>query len=364
MKNWSVFVALLFAAGTLVAVACAPVAPAATPTEATAPAAKAAEPTKLPSAPAQAAAPTQASAAPLKKVDYPVAGKSISFIVPFPAGGSNDICARILSPLLENKLGVPIQVVNKPGAGSQVGMTEVAKSKPDGYTIGQTSLPTNLTAYLDPKRKAAFGRADLEPVANCTASPVVVAVRAESPFKTLEDLVDAAKARPGQIKVSDSGLLTSPHMGTLLLGKAAGVEFAPVHFDGGAPAMTAALGGHVDAMTSVAPVVQSQVKSGAIRLLATMDREESKLFPGVKPMAMQGYKAYLTAYYGVCAPGGTPKEIVDLLSRSIKAAMQNQEFNKKMEDLGQEPLYMDPAQFAAAWGEQEKDVKPLISLTY
>jgi len=295
------------------------------------------------------------------KVNFPAEGKAITFIVPFPAGGSNDLCARLIAPLLEKKLHTSVQIVNKGGAGSQLGNTELVRSKPDGYTIGQAALPTNIMTYLDPERKAAYSRADFQPIANFSASPLVVAVKAESPYTTLKDLIEAAKSRPDQVKVSDSGLLTAPDLATRLMGKTSGARFAGVHFDGGAPALTALLGGHVDAMTSVAPVVQPQVKNGSLRLLATMDREQSKLFPGVKTMADQGYQAYLTGYYGITAPSGIPKEVVDTLSEAVRSIMDVEAFRQGLEEMGQEPAYLGVIEFSVAWEEQEKDLKPFVS---
>jgi tripartite-type tricarboxylate transporter receptor subunit TctC len=174
------------------------------------------------------------------KVSFP-AGKPITIIVPYAAGGTTDVGARLLAELLEKELSTPVQVVNKPGSASQVGLTELVNAKPDGYTLSYGVLPTIITHYLDPERRAPYTRENFQPVALHHLVPAMLAVRTDSPYKTLNDLIEAAKANPGQIKVSDSGLMANPHLSVLLLERAAGVRFASVHFDGGAPSVTALL---------------------------------------------------------------------------------------------------------------------------
>ena len=138
---------------------------------------------------------------------FPDKGKPVSIVVPYGAGGGSDGAARALAPFLEKALGTRVNVVNKGGAGSQVGMTYVANSKPDGYTLGYGLWPTLIAIYIDPARKAQFKRDSFIPVALHMIDPGVIAVKADSPFKTLKDLVDAAKKSPEKVKVSDNGLL-------------------------------------------------------------------------------------------------------------------------------------------------------------
>lgn len=155
---------------------------------------------------------------------------------PYSAGGSTDLHMRALGPLLEKELGISIQVLNKPGAGGQVAPTELAKqTKPDGYTVLVMAFPSGVTVYVDPERQAAFSRKDLQPVAADLAAPFIAVVKPDSPFKTVKDLVDAAKAKPEQVKISVIGILAAPHLAILQLEKLTGAKVAPVHFDGGAP---------------------------------------------------------------------------------------------------------------------------------
>ena len=178
-----------------------------------------------------------------EKVDFPQKGRIITVLIPYPPGGSTDVGARLLVPAMEKELGVPVQIVNKPGGGTQLGLAQLALAKPDGYTIGWTNVPSCLPTYLDPKRKATYARKDFQPIANVVVDPAMIVVRADSPFKTTKDLIDAAKANPGTIKAATGGLLTSDHLQTMQFEKLVGVKFVMVHFDGTGPASTALLGG-------------------------------------------------------------------------------------------------------------------------
>jgi len=347
---------------TILSVGCSQSAPAAAPTKA-----PAAEPTKAAAAPA--AQPTTAAAAvaptavPAKKVDFPTKGKVVTLLVPYAAGGPSDVMGRLMIPALQDALGTTVEVVDKPGASSQVGMTEVVKGKPDGYTIGQMNIPSGLTIYLDPERGATFGRKDIAPLAVMTRAPETILVKADSPYNTLKDLVDAAKAKPGKVSLGSTGYMGTPHLSALQFAKLAGVEFGVVHFDGSAPATTALLGGHVDAVVgNVDPPYISAVKGGTARSLGVMDDKENKYLPGVPTFASQGYafKAYQT--FGWVLPGGTPKEIVDVLSAAFEKTCQSPDFIKKMDDVGLKVEYSGPAEMGAFWDEVEVSVKPIMEM--
>jgi tripartite-type tricarboxylate transporter receptor subunit TctC len=171
-----------------------------------------------------ASAPVEA--ADLKKVDYPTRGRAITIIVPFAPGGANDIAARLQAPALEKELGVSVVVVNKPGASTQVGMTQLVQAKPDGHTLGLLTLPGAMQAYLDPSRKAIYSRKDFTVVALQSWDPNGLAVKADSPYKNLKDLVAAARVNPEKVKIGTSGLLSTDHMVLLLLQKVAAVKVA------------------------------------------------------------------------------------------------------------------------------------------
>lgn len=360
VKHLVAFLLATSIALSLAVTACTQPAPQPTATKAAAAPTKAAEPAKA-AEPTKAAA-GQPTSAPSSKVGFPEKGKAISLIVPYPPGGGVDGPARMLAPLMEKELGVPVNVVNKAGAGSQVGLTELARSKPDGYTIGFASLPPALTIYLDPERKAAFGRKDLLPIGLHVIDTGALAVKADGPYKTVKELVDAAKAKPGALKGGTDGLLAGDHLATIYFNQLAGVDISLVHFDGAGPANVALAGGHVDVRFSKVGSIMAMVKSGQFRVIGIMDKEESEFYPGVKTMEAQGYKMYFSASRGVCAPAGTPKEIVDILGAAMKKAVENPEHRQKMKEMGFAPHYMSPEQFAAYWDEQEATVKPLLEM--
>ncbi len=295
--------------------------------------------------------------------DFPAKGKSISMILGTSAGGSTDVGARILAAIMEKDMpGNRIQVENKPGAGWQIGLTALARSRPDGYTIGFTILPQTITIYLDPERKAVFTRKSFQPLGMQVVDPGVIAVKASSPYKTVKDVIDAAKATPSRIKASATGILGDDHLAILQFEKLTGTKFATVQFDGSAPSMTALLGGHTDVYFGNIGDTVPQFKAGEIRILGVMDDEASTLVPGVKTMTEMGIKLISSSSRGLSAPAGTPKEMVAFFAGAIKKALGDSEHAKKMAEQGLTVRYMDPAKMEAYWVEMEEQVKPLMSI--
>ncbi len=368
LLSWFVVLATVVSVALVGCAPAAPAAPTAAPAPATgkveAPAKPAVAPTAVPkpAEPTKLAEPTKAAQAAPQKVDYPQKGKAINFIIGWPAGGSADVTGRVMAAALEKELGIPVQVVNRGGASSQIGMQETALAKPDGYNLGYAALPTAILTYVDPERKASYSGKDFIPLANQAFDPTVWSVPTGSPFKTMKDLVDTAKAKPEQIKVGTAGILSTGHLPALSLEKLTGAKFSYVHFEGVAPAVTAALGGHVDVVPNTAGSFLSQVKSGQLRIIGVMDTQETKAYPGVKTLEAQGYKLYSAATRGVIAPAGVPKEILDVLGVALERAIKSEEYVKKLEDVGAGVRYMNAAQYAAHWAETEAEAKDLIAI--
>jgi tripartite-type tricarboxylate transporter receptor subunit TctC len=303
-------------------------------------------------------------AAPAGAAVFPQKGKAIQLMVHWAAGGSSDAGARILAGGLEKELGTSVMVVNKPGAGGQIGYTALTQARPDGYTIGSTNFPSAVITYLDPARKATYVRKNFELLALHVVDPGLFSVRAGSPFKSLKDVVEAAKASPRKIKITTTGIQSDEHFAILQLQKLTGAQFAIVHFSQGiAPAVTALLGGKIDVFCGNVGDMLAQLKSGEVRVLGIMDDEESPFYPGVKTFAAQGYKLYNSASRGFSAPGSTPREIVNVLSGAIKKVVATEEHKKRMGELGLTLRYMDPAQYAKYWDEYEAMIKELLPLT-
>ena len=364
MKRHPGFLAATLIGAALLAVACTQAAPPPAPT--TAPAPKPAA-TTAPAAPAPAAAPTTApapTAAPAKAAEYPGKDRPITIIVPVAAGSTSDIAARLLAEVMRKELGVPsVEVVNKVGASTQVALTDLAKSKPDGHTISFFNFSQSLPTYLDLERtKAVYGRKDLQAVAGYTADDTVLAVKGDSPYKTMKELVDAAKAKPGDIKMSDGSVMGTAHLTVLQMMKNLGIKFTSVHFDGAAPAMTALLGGHVDAFLSGGGALGSNYKSGAVRILAVLDSKQSPFLPDVKTAKEQGFDVVAGSTQNLVVPAGTPKEAVAMLSAVVKKATEDPEIKSKLNASMVHTNYMDTAEFETFWTQKEEIVKVLLPL--
>lgn len=292
--------------------------------------------------------------------DFPARGKTISLIVPYAAGGVTDAGARLMAAGLEKELSVSVQVINRVGGASQLGLTELTRAAPDGYTLSYAVLPTVTTHYLDPARRVPYARKDFQPIAMHHHVPQTLSVRGDSRFKTLKDLIEAARADPEGIKVSDAGLMSVPHLQILMLQLVTGVKFSSVHFGGGAPAVTALLGAHVDAFTGATADVLPHKQSGAFRVLAIATNEPDSSMPDVPTMKSLGYDVLAASATGILGPAGMPANVVDLLTAAIKRVIESPDHQKRLRDLALAPYYLDPAAYTALWIENENRVRPLI----
>jgi tripartite-type tricarboxylate transporter receptor subunit TctC len=304
------------------------------------------------------------AASPGWAADFPQKGKTIQVLVGFAAGGSSDAGARILASGLEKEFGTSVMVVNKPGASGQIAYTALAQAKPDGYTIVNTNFPSSIISYVDPARKAVYNRKSFEVLALHVIDPGLFAVKADSPFKTLKDVIEAAKANPKKVKISTTGIQSDEAFGILKLQKMTGAQFAMVHFAQGiAPSVIALMGGKTDVFCGNVGDLLSQFKSGEVRILGIMDSEPSGFYPGAKTFEEQGYKLYNSASRGFAAPEGTPKDVVDTLSRAIGKVVGTDEHKKRMADMGLTLRYLDAAQYAKYWSEYEAIYRELLPLT-
>jgi len=261
--------------------------------------------------------------------------KAIQMIVAFPAGGSTDIGARIVAASAEKVFGQPVVVVNKSGAGGQIGFTEAARSRPDGYTLAFINLPGMNTIVLDPERKAVFGIDAFVPVINQVLDPGLVWVKADSPYKTFGDLIEGAKKNPGKISACTTGILSDDHLAILMTHEAAKVEFRIVHFDGGAQQITGVMGGHVDVAFDNVGGVFKRVRSGELRGLAVLDNERSKFLPDVPTAKELGYPTIISSSTrGIGVQKGTPPDVIKALQAGLQKAMQNPDHIHKLEEAG------------------------------
>lgn len=261
--------------------------------------------------------------------------KPIQLMVAYPAGGSTDVAARIVAAIAEKQIGQPIVVVNKSGAGGQVGWTEMLRQKPDGYYIGFINLPGMNTIVADPARQAIFNIDSFVPIINQVLDPGVIWVRAESPFKTYKDFADAAKKAPGTLRVSTTGILSDDHLAILMFEEATGASVRIVHLEGGASQMKETLAGNIDVSFDNVGSIVKQVKGGLVRALAVMDTERSKYLPDVPTTKEVGAATILSnSSRGIAALKGTPAPVVKKLAEVFKKAMDDPEHVKKLDAAG------------------------------
>lgn len=301
------------------------------------------------------------TAAPGPNVTFPEKGKTITLIVPFAAGGGADVAGRLLAADLAKLLGTQVVVANRPGAGGQTGVQEMLQAKPDGYTLIEATITTTITQMVNPARQATFkSKQDFTLVAGHNKNQQILAVRADSPWKTLKDLVDYAKANPGKVRVSDNGLLATPNLTMLVFQKLAGVRFSYVHFGGSAEAIPALLGGHVEAVATGVPDIRPFFESREVRVLGIADNVGSQFLTGVPTMESQGWSVPSFSGAGVMGPKDIPKAVVDILTGAIKRVLATDEQKKKLSGIGYMVRYLSPEEYSKVWDDTQALVEPLV----
>jgi tripartite-type tricarboxylate transporter receptor subunit TctC len=296
--------------------------------------------------------------APAAFAQEPYPSKPITMIVPFPPGGVADIVGRPLASQMEKTLKQPVVVVNRTGAGGAVGMAQVAKAAPDGYTIlmGLSSISIFPVSDRINGKTPSYEMKDFAPIALITADPTVLVVSADSPWKNLKEFVASAKAYPGKINYSSSGVYGTLHVAMEIFANAAGIQLFHVPYGGGGPALTALLGGQVHALASGPAPAVGQIKAGKMRALASWSSERLPLMPDVPTFKELGYDAEFYIWSGVFAPGSTPTPVVDRLRNAVREAATSPEFKGAMEKVQTPVNYLDAPAFRTYW---EKDAARL-----
>jgi tripartite-type tricarboxylate transporter receptor subunit TctC len=262
--------------------------------------------------------------------------RPISLVVPFPPGGVADLTARPVAAAMEKVLKNPVGVVNKTGAAGAVGMQYVATSRPDGYTLLMALSSISIIPEADKifARAPAFTVDQFAPIALISADPTILVVRSESPWKTAKEFIEDAKKRPGQVAFSSSGVYGTLHMAMELLSHAAGIKFRHVPYAGAGPALTAILGGHVDALASGPAVVLPHIKGGKLRALAGWGDKRVAALPEVPTFKELGYPdAEFYIWAGVFAPKATPEPVQQKLREALRQTVNDPEFKGAMAKL-------------------------------
>jgi tripartite-type tricarboxylate transporter receptor subunit TctC len=272
--------------------------------------------------------------------------RTIKIVIPYASGGVADVLARLLAEQIGRAQGRTMLIENRAGAGSVLGTEAVARAAPDGNTLLIVSTDLLIGSHL---RKLNFDPlTSLEPICYLTSLPNLIAVNSASPYRTLADLLDAARARPGDLTLASSGPATVQQIAFETLKRAAHVEMSFVPYPGGAPALNAQLGGHVTSILVSYATLAEQLKAGTLRALAAVTRMRIEALPDVPTVAESGYKDYEMDYWsGLFAPAQTPKQTVSQLAAWFTAAVQAPEIKEKLVVLGLFPVGMCGADFAA-----------------
>ncbi|MHA7599945.1 Bug family tripartite tricarboxylate transporter substrate binding protein [Alicycliphilus sp. T452] len=283
--------------------------------------------------------------------------RPITMVVPAAAGGTTDIAARVLAEKMGKDLGTSIVVENKGGGGGSIGTAQVARAKPDGYTLLMGNIgpiAINFSLY----KQLSYKETDLRGITNVISVPNILVVHADSPARSVQDLVQLAKKQ--RLNVATSGVGQSPHMSSEMFRQKAGIEVTLVPFPGAAPAVTALLGQQVDFMIDNLPSSMPHIKSGKFRALAITSGARSAQLPDVPTMAEAGVPMQVTAWFGLLAPSGTPDAVALRLQQSARKAMQMPEVRQRFAELGGVPGGETPAEYDAFIAQERKSWAQIV----
>jgi tripartite-type tricarboxylate transporter receptor subunit TctC len=273
---------------------------------------------------------------------YP--NRPVRLISGFPAGGANDILARVIGQWLSDRLGQQFVVENRPGAAGNIATEMAVRAPADGYTLAMLTVTHAINATLYEKLNYDLIR-DIAPVASMIRAPLVMDVNDSFPAKTVGEFIAYAKANPGKINMASAGIGTPPHVAGELFKMMTGIDMVHVPYRGGAPALTDLLGGQVQVMFAVLPEVIEQIRAGKLRALAVTTAAPSDALPGV-PTVGEFVPGFEASYWGgVGAPKNTPQEIVTLLNKEINAGLADPSIKARLAELGGSPLVGSPADF-------------------
>ena len=296
--------------------------------------------------------------APAVHAQEPFPSRPITLVAPFPPGGVADLTARPVAAAMEKVLKNPVVVVNKTGAAGAVGMSFVANSRPDGYTLLLALSSISIIPEADKlfNRTPAYNMNQLTPIALISADPTILVVHADRPWKSVKEFVEDAKRRPNEISFSSSGVYGTLHMATEMLSHAAGIKLKHVPFGGAGPALTAILGGHVDMLASGPAVILPHIKAGKLRPLAGWGAKRVAALPDVPTFKELGYDIEFYIWAGAFAPTGTPAPVLKTLRDAVRQAVEDPDFKAAMGKLETPIAYMDAPEFQRFW---DKDAKML-----
>jgi tripartite-type tricarboxylate transporter receptor subunit TctC len=289
---------------------------------------------------------------------YPERG--LTLIVPYGAGGGTDITARLLARDLEAVLGKPVTVENRAGGAGWIGWGALAAAKPDGYTLGYLNVPSLYAGYLDPKVGRKESLDSFTPLTNHVIDYNIWAVKADSPFKTVKDVIDAAKKTPDSVTVTAYGAGSDDHLAILGISAETDTRFVIVHSRSTAEAKTQALGGHVQVIGANVSEVAEEVRSGQLRLLGVMAPERSRFLPDAPTFKEQGFNQVWSVSRGIAAPAGLPKDAEAKLTAALDAVLSSREHQSKAEALSLQPQSIKGPDYRAFLKQNEDSTRRLM----
>ena len=288
-------------------------------------------------------------ALPAAHAEYP--DKAITLVVPFPPGGVADTVARPLAEAMSKELKQPVVIDNKSGAGGAVGIGQAARASADGYTLLLSLSSISILPEADRilERKPLFQPDQFKPIARITADPTVLVVRADSPWRTLEDFIADARRKPAAYNYGSSGNYGTMHVPMEMLKTAAGFRMTHIPYSGAGPAVIALLGGHVDAISSGPASVVQHIRAGRLRALAHWGDSPLATLPGVPSLKERGYNVQFAQWSALFAPASTPEPIIDKLRATLRKVLNDPALQQTILNAGSPIEYLDAPQFAAYW---------------
>ncbi|MGV3728395.1 Bug family tripartite tricarboxylate transporter substrate binding protein [Hydrogenophaga sp.] len=283
--------------------------------------------------------------------------RPITIVVPYAPGGAADAVARVVAARLATKLGASVVVDNRAGASGTIGATFVAKAIPDGYTMLYDATPHSINPHLFPRMP--FAADALQPLSLVLLAPNALIVRADSPYKSINDLIAKAKAQPGKINFASGGSGTVQRLAAEMFRQKLQLDMVHVPYKSGGPAITDVMGGQVDFMFGTVAATSGLIASGKLRALVVSSPQRSPRLPDVPTLAetaVPGYEAF--EWNGLFVPAKTPKDIADRLQQAVQAVLKEDEVLQRLQEMGAQPMGSTPAEFAAflkkedaRWGE-------------
>ncbi|WP_257350352.1 tripartite tricarboxylate transporter substrate binding protein [Pseudalkalibacillus decolorationis] len=288
--------------------------------------------------------------------------KPINVIVAYDAGGGTDTTARTLQPYLEKELGVPVNVINKPGGSGWVGWTEIANAEPDGYTIGYLNSPNFASGLVNPTMQRGIDLDSFTILANHVADPGAIVIRAdEDRFTNFKELIDYAKKH--ELTTTATGVAGDDHLVTLKLNQKLDTKFRAIQFEGTAESRSSFLGGHVDVLITSVGEAYSMHQNNQLKVVAITAKEKSSFLSDVPTVKEAGFDEIISqSTRGLVAPKGLPEEKVEILQDALEKAINNTEHQKKMKELGTQVLYANGDEYLKLLQQDIEDVKGLKDL--